>query len=141
MAKSKTGRGASEESTVVPITSIQEKQFTDVCGIETVGLSGLTQTQKRAVMSFEDEIGDDMEGYSDAGELLTEELNDFLEEVGDFTKFDVEDVTNWIKNTCTPVQLSAYMTSKFSHGVLIGRFLEFQNIIVEIENGSDEEEI
>jgi hypothetical protein len=91
-------------------------------------------------VSFEDEINGELEGFSDAGEILTRELNEFLEEVGDFTKFEVDEVTDWLRLSVTPVQLSAYMTNKFAHGVIMGRYLEFQNIITEIENDEEFEE-
>lgn len=116
-------------STGIPIGAVQR----DVTGKLP---SFLIETGE--IVSFEDEIGEDIEGYSDAGEILTAELNEFLEEVGDFTKFEVDEITDWLKSTCTPVQLSAYMTNKLAHGIILGRFLEFQNIITEIENEDEE---
>lgn len=139
MASSRTSKGTRFTATGVPLTSVQTKQVGDVHRDVTGRLpSFIVETGE--IVSFEDEIGEEIEGYSDAGQLLAAELNEFLEEVGDYTKFTEEEITDWLKHTCTPVQLSAYMTNKLGHGIILGRYLEMQNIITEIENEDVEDD-
>lgn len=139
MGQSRSGKNTRFTATSVPLTSIQTKQVGDVHRDVTGRLpSFIVETGE--IVSFEDEIGDNLEGFSDAGEILAAELNEFLEEVGDYTKFESDEITQWIKLTLSPVQLSAYMSNKFGHGLIMGRFLEFQNIITEIENDEEFEE-
>lgn len=136
MEKHRTKRITRTGTRIEAVASVQEKQYADVCGNEVIGLPGL---DKEVIVSFEDEIKDEMEGYSDAAEILVDTLNKFLEECKDFTRFTQDEIKEYLEVNVHPLQLSAYMTNEFSRGILIGRFLELQNIILAVENEEEDE--
>jgi hypothetical protein len=91
-------------------------------------------------MPFEDDVHEEIEGYSDAAELLTNALHEFLEEQGDRQRFKQQDIKEYLETHVQPYQLSIYMTNQFSRGILVGQYLQFQNILIELENEDLEDE-
>jgi hypothetical protein len=139
MGQSRASKKTRFTATSVPLTSIQTKQVRDVHRDVTGGLPSF-DTETGEIVSFEDDIGEELEGYSDAAEILADKLNTFLIEHGEFTLFQAEDIKEYLSINVTPKQLSAHMTNEFGKGMLMGDFLRLRDFFLEIENEEDPDE-
>lgn len=103
-------RKSSKRARFEAASSVQAEQQSDVRRFEASGLPGFSNVEE-------------IEGFSDAAEILTDKLNQFLIANGDYDIFTVDHVKAILENRIHPQQLMNHVDSDFGQGLLIGHIL------------------
>ncbi len=74
----------------------------------------------------DDDVGNNIEGYSDAADLLAEKFNEHVISMGDFNAvIEADELVDLLKQVALPRELSELMANDFTRGMLMERVITF----------------
>ncbi len=91
-------------------------------------------------MFDDEEINGEMEGFSDAADILAEAFNEHLQSQGDYNFLEAEELVELLKTYVSSRELSNHMTNDFTRGLLIGRVLATVESVYNAQTSSEDEE-